>query len=183
MKIDNNIDEFEALGNDHIGTSSNTPMRSDAFKLSNEDVEKELDRTLELFKQFEFEQDLKQAIEAIEELQKEQEELQEKTDNKEEPAEDLKKKQDELNKKAEELSKDLEKLQEKNEELEEKHPFPDQKEDMQEMLDEMEKSSEEYVPYIALAYFNPYFFSPFSSLERVLSGKFILLFLESIILL
>lgn len=113
------------------------------FKLSNEDVEKELDRTLELFKQFEFEQDLKQAIEEIEELQKEQEELQEKTDNKEESAEDLKKKQDELNKKAEELSKDLEKLEEKNEELEEKHPFPDQKEDMQEMLDEMEKSSEE----------------------------------------
>ena len=37
MKIDNNIDEFEALGNDHIGTSSNTPMRNDAFKLSNEE--------------------------------------------------------------------------------------------------------------------------------------------------
>ena len=37
MKIDNNIDEFEALGNDHIGTSSNTPMRNDAFVLSNEE--------------------------------------------------------------------------------------------------------------------------------------------------
>ncbi len=37
MKIDNNIDEFEALGDDHIGTSSNTPLRSDAFKLSNEE--------------------------------------------------------------------------------------------------------------------------------------------------
>jgi len=37
MKIDNTIDEFDALGNDHIGTSSNTPMRSDAFKLSNEE--------------------------------------------------------------------------------------------------------------------------------------------------
>ncbi|MCF8274302.1 MAG: GTP cyclohydrolase I FolE [Flavobacteriaceae bacterium] len=37
MKIDNNTDEFDALGNDHIGTSSNTPMRNDAFKLSNEE--------------------------------------------------------------------------------------------------------------------------------------------------
>ncbi|NCO63228.1 MAG: GTP cyclohydrolase I FolE [Flavobacteriales bacterium] len=37
MKINNNIDEFDALGNDHIGTSSNTPMRNDAFKLSNEE--------------------------------------------------------------------------------------------------------------------------------------------------
>jgi len=113
------------------------------FKLSNEDIEKELDRTLELFKQFEFEQDLKQAIDDLEELQKEQQELNEKTENKEESAEDLKEKQDDLNKKAEELEKDLDKLQEKNEELEEKHPFPDQKEDMEEMLEEMEKSSEE----------------------------------------
>ncbi|KJD31415.1 GTP cyclohydrolase [Tamlana nanhaiensis] len=37
MKIDNNIDEHDALGEDHIGTSSNTPLRLDAFKLSNEE--------------------------------------------------------------------------------------------------------------------------------------------------
>lgn len=37
MKIENNIEEFESLGDDHIGTSSDTPLRSDAFKLSNEE--------------------------------------------------------------------------------------------------------------------------------------------------
>lgn len=37
MKIENNIKEFESLGDDHIGTSSNTPLRNDAFKLSNEE--------------------------------------------------------------------------------------------------------------------------------------------------
>ena len=37
MKIENNIEEFEFLGDDHIGTSSNTPLRNDAFKLSNEE--------------------------------------------------------------------------------------------------------------------------------------------------
>ncbi|MCB4797274.1 GTP cyclohydrolase I FolE [Neotamlana laminarinivorans] len=37
MKIDNNIEEHDTLGEDHIGTSSNTPLRSDAFKLSNEE--------------------------------------------------------------------------------------------------------------------------------------------------
>ena len=37
MKIENNLEEFEALGDDHIGTSSDTPMRNDAFKLSNEE--------------------------------------------------------------------------------------------------------------------------------------------------
>ncbi|WP_308993411.1 GTP cyclohydrolase I FolE [Mariniflexile litorale] len=37
MKIENNIEEFEFLGDDHIGTSSETPLRQDAFKLSNEE--------------------------------------------------------------------------------------------------------------------------------------------------
>ncbi|WP_053991371.1 GTP cyclohydrolase I FolE [Mangrovimonas sp. TPBH4] len=37
MKIENDIEDFEALGNDHIGTSANTPMREDAFKLSNDE--------------------------------------------------------------------------------------------------------------------------------------------------
>jgi GTP cyclohydrolase I len=37
MKIGNNIEEFESLGDDHVGTSSDTPLRIDAFKLSNEE--------------------------------------------------------------------------------------------------------------------------------------------------
>ena len=40
MKIDKTIEDFESLGNDHIGTSENTPMRADAFKLdTNEKIE------------------------------------------------------------------------------------------------------------------------------------------------
>ncbi|WP_434063036.1 GTP cyclohydrolase I FolE [Hwangdonia lutea] len=35
--MENKIEELESLGDDHIGTSSNTPMRHDAFKLSNEE--------------------------------------------------------------------------------------------------------------------------------------------------
>ena len=34
MKINKTIEDFESLGDDHIGTSSNTPMRNDAFTLS-----------------------------------------------------------------------------------------------------------------------------------------------------
>ena len=37
MKFGNDIEDFDALGEDHIGTSSNTPLRLDAFKLSNEE--------------------------------------------------------------------------------------------------------------------------------------------------
>ena len=37
MKFNNDIEEFESLGNDHIGTSANTPLRRDAFELTNEE--------------------------------------------------------------------------------------------------------------------------------------------------
>lgn len=37
MKIDNNIENYDSLGEDHVGTSSNTPLRLDAFELSNEE--------------------------------------------------------------------------------------------------------------------------------------------------
>lgn len=36
MKFDN-LEDFDALGDEHIGSSENTPMRSDAFKLTNEE--------------------------------------------------------------------------------------------------------------------------------------------------
>jgi len=37
MKFENNIEDIDAFGDDHVGTSSETPMRKDAFKLSNEE--------------------------------------------------------------------------------------------------------------------------------------------------
>lgn len=37
MNIENKIEEFEHLGDNHVGTSSDTPLRPDAFKLSNEE--------------------------------------------------------------------------------------------------------------------------------------------------
>ncbi|QDO92660.1 GTP cyclohydrolase I FolE [Formosa sediminum] len=37
MKFDNNIEEFDAIGDNHIGTSSDTPMRADAFDISDEE--------------------------------------------------------------------------------------------------------------------------------------------------
>lgn len=37
MKFNEKLEEFESLGDNHVGTSSNTPMRQDAFKLTNEE--------------------------------------------------------------------------------------------------------------------------------------------------
>lgn len=38
MKMENNIEEYDALGEDHVGTSSDTPLKNDAFERS--DAEK-----------------------------------------------------------------------------------------------------------------------------------------------
>jgi GTP cyclohydrolase I len=35
MKLESQLDEFDSLGDDHIGSSINTPLRPDAFALSN----------------------------------------------------------------------------------------------------------------------------------------------------
>ena len=37
MKLKSQLDEFDSLGDDHVGTSTNTPLRSDAFALSNDE--------------------------------------------------------------------------------------------------------------------------------------------------
>ncbi|WP_040492528.1 GTP cyclohydrolase I FolE [Xanthomarina gelatinilytica] len=37
MKFDEKLEEFESLGDNHVGSSSDTPMREDAFKLTNEE--------------------------------------------------------------------------------------------------------------------------------------------------
>jgi len=37
MKIESKFEKFDSLGDDHIGTSTNTPMRDDAFSLTDEE--------------------------------------------------------------------------------------------------------------------------------------------------
>ncbi|MGB1308588.1 MAG: GTP cyclohydrolase I FolE [Oceanihabitans sp.] len=37
MKLDSTYNKYDALGDDHIGTSTNTPLREDAFKLSDDE--------------------------------------------------------------------------------------------------------------------------------------------------
>ncbi|WP_323788162.1 GTP cyclohydrolase I FolE [Psychroserpens sp.] len=37
MKIEKDLEDFEAIGDDHVGSSSETPLRDDAFKLTNDE--------------------------------------------------------------------------------------------------------------------------------------------------
>jgi hypothetical protein len=93
------------------------------MEYSSEDLKKQLERTLELFKQMEFDQKLQEIIEKLNQAAERQKELaketaQEKPDQGKQEA--FKEKQEDVNKQFEEIRKDLEDLQNKNEALENK---------------------------------------------------------------
>ncbi len=114
------------------------------MKMDNKSLEESLDRSLELFKQFEFEQKLQETIDKLQELAKEQDELAEETaqQNDGESNEDLKEKQEALNEKFDQLQKDIEDLEKKNQELENPNQMEDTSADQEGIEESMEESSE-----------------------------------------
>ncbi len=115
----------------------------DQMKLDNKDVEKELDRSLELFKQLEFDQKLNATIEKLDQLKEKQEKLAQESEQKNANEEELKKEQDKLNKEFEDVRKDLNDLEKKNSEMEEPQKM-DSTDPMEENIEkEMQNSSDE----------------------------------------
>lgn len=136
-------------------------QKLEELKLSNKDMEKELDRTLEAFKQMEVEQKMQQAIDKLDELKNKEDALNKETentkqnkdsgeqeknkDNKKQEAsnKELEQKQNELNKQFEELKKDMKDMQEKNSALEQPNDLPKTEEKQNEISKEMENASEQ----------------------------------------
>lgn len=115
----------------------------DQMQWDQKDVEKELDRALEQFKQLEFEMKMEETLEKLEELAKEQEALSEESKQEDADNPALKEKQDDLNEAFEELRKDLDDLEEKNEALENPMDLDETDEQEESIEEEMEKSSDE----------------------------------------
>lgn len=118
-------------------------QKLEEIKLSDKDIEKELDRTLEIFKQMEFNAKMEQIKEKLDQLAEDQEKLSEDTKNKTEDNETLKEKQEELNKEFDDVKKEMEELKEKNEELENKHDINDLEKTEEQVDEEMKESSEQ----------------------------------------
>lgn len=111
----------------------------DKMKLNNKDLEKELDRTLELFKALEVEQKMNEAIKNLDQLSKDQEKLADESKDERSDNKDLQEKQDELNKKFDDVKKDLQDIDKKNNELE----FPKELEKTDELQKEISKDMQE----------------------------------------
>ncbi|MCK4406866.1 MAG: hypothetical protein KAV44_04270 [Bacteroidales bacterium] len=110
------------------------------LKLSSEDIEEQLDRNLELFKQLEFEKILEETIEKLKKLAEEQLKLSEETKNKKEDKEKLAEEQNKLNEKFDEITEDIDDLEEKNENLENKHKIKDTGKEEEQIKQEMQNS-------------------------------------------
>jgi hypothetical protein len=133
----------------------------DKLQMNNKDVEKELDRMLEQFKQMEVEKKLDESINKLDAIKDEQKQLAEKTEklqsdnklnkeDKKQQLDEIKKEQEKLNeafsewqKKAEELRKENEKLEQPNEIADTKQEEKSAEEKQQESSDELENNKPE----------------------------------------
>ena len=117
------------------------------MKFSNKDLEKELDRNLELFKQLEFEKDLSEAIDKLNKLAEQQDKLSDNTDksNKKdaENNDKLTEEQKEINKEFDNQDKKLDELEQKNKELDEPNNFPNTDQEQKDVKDNLNNSEKD----------------------------------------
>lgn len=106
-----------------LNSKDQTREELSKMQLDNKSLKNELDRILELYKQLEFEQNLQNKIDRLNEMAKQQKELSKQSKDKKTTAGDIKSKQDELNKDFKALQDELEKLADKNQELEKPNAF------------------------------------------------------------
>lgn len=107
-----------------------------------ENVEKELDRALEMFKQLKFEKKMEVITQNLTDLAKKQEELALKTEEKNANLEKIKEEQKELNEKFEETKKEMDELKKMNEELEDKQKIDDLSKEEQNVDKQQEESKD-----------------------------------------
>ena len=112
------------------------------LKLSNKDIEKELDRNLDLLKQADFEKKLGESIQKLKELSGKQDKLAELTLDKQLEKDQLQNQQKEINKEFEDAKAKLKELQDKNRELGEPNEFPELDKDQKDIENDMNSSME-----------------------------------------
>lgn len=113
------------------------------MEMDDEEMEMELDKMLELFKQLEVEKEMQDQIDKLEELAKEEEELAKETEEGNTPKEELEEKQQEIEEKFDDIMEKQKEIEEKNEELESPMNVQDHSEDAEEIKEDIDDSQEE----------------------------------------
>lgn len=119
------------------------------MQMNDSEMEKELDRMLELFKQLELEQEMKEMLSELDQLSKEQEALQKETEKSTsdpqnaQDQEALKQQQEAINEQFEQLQEEMKDIQEKNNSLENPQKMEDYQKDMEDIKQDLELSKQE----------------------------------------
>lgn len=135
------LDELKKLLEED--NKNKTQEQLEQLQQENKNIEKELDRALELFKQLEVEKKLTENIERLGKLAEKQNQLAEETKNKEEKAKELKEQQDQLNKEFDQLQKDLKELEQQNNDLDQPTNFENHEDQQKEIDKQLDNSSEQ----------------------------------------
>jgi len=114
--------------------------KMDEIELSQEQMEKELDRSLEQFKQMEFDSKLEKITDRLDELAEKQKDLSKETKNKEKSNFQLNKEQEKLNEEFKNIQEEMKELEELNEDLEKKKNMLDTKEEEKNISEELDES-------------------------------------------
>jgi hypothetical protein len=138
-------DEMRALFNemDQLMEEMNSEEwmeKLEDLQMSNEDLEKELDRNLEMLKKFEFDQALDNAVDQMQIIKEEQAALNKATNERTEDFLDIAEKQKKINDSFKKLSEELEALREQNDALENKENLSDTK-DLEQRVQEKQQES------------------------------------------
>jgi hypothetical protein len=110
--------------------------------MKSEDMNKQLDRSLEMLKRMQVNEKIEDATKELKELSKEQEELKEQLEKDKISTENAEKKQDEINKKFDEIKEDLKELEKLNEDLKKPMELGDQEELKKEISEEQKEAKE-----------------------------------------
>lgn len=115
----------------------------DELSLKQEEIEERLDRSLELFKQLEFEQKLESITERLDKLAEEQKDLSEKANDKNQSTEKLKEEQKEIDDRFKQVKEDLDALDKLNEELQNKKDMQNTEDLEKSIQEQLDKSQQE----------------------------------------
>jgi len=138
-------DELEKLLEERREESEDFQEILDQLENKEFNLEKELERAKELFKQLQFEQKMDEAAKELEELAEKQEELSEETKEakSDEAQKKAEQKQEELNKEFEDIQKKMEDLKQLNDSLKNKKDMEDLQPQQEDIAQEQQKSQEQ----------------------------------------
>ena len=108
-----------------------------------DNAEKEIERTIELFKKLQFDQKMEDVINNLDELETKQNDLSEETKDKSNDLNEIKEEQENLNEEFNQIKEDIDQLEKLNEEMKDPENLDDTSNEEEKISEEQEKSKEQ----------------------------------------